>query len=121
MPCCLYLIPPPLCEAVGSEREEIALPPPVIDEGDDEADLDSSEVDGRFDASSLDEFRKCYEDLSGAAPSVYNVDLKNAVYLDSSALGMLLVLRDYAGGENAQITISNCSPEFLGVSDRSSN
>lgn len=69
------------------------------------------EVDGRFDASSLDEFRKCYEDVSSGTPARYNVDLKNAVYLDSSALGMLLVLRDYAGGETAQITISNCSPE----------
>ncbi|MBC6907108.1 anti-sigma factor antagonist [Saccharophagus sp. K07] len=69
------------------------------------------QVEGRFDASSLDEFRKCYEDVSGGVPERYNVDLKNAVYLDSSALGMLLVLRDYAGGENAQITISNCSPE----------
>lgn len=69
------------------------------------------EVDGRFDASSLDEFRKCYEDRSEGSPRSYNVDLKNAVYLDSSALGMLLVLRDYAGGENAHITITNCSPE----------
>lgn len=69
------------------------------------------EIDGRFDASSLDEFRKCYENVSGGEPERYNVDLKKAVYLDSSALGMLLVLRDYAGGENARITISNCSPE----------
>ena len=72
----------------------------------------SIEIEGRFDASSLDEFRKCYEEISSDdAPQFYNVDLKNAVYLDSSALGMLLVLRDYAGGESAQITISNCSPE----------
>lgn len=69
------------------------------------------EVEGRFDASSLDEFRKCYENIPEGAPDSYNVDLKDAVYLDSSALGMLLVLRDYAGGENAKITISNCSPE----------
>lgn len=68
-------------------------------------------VEGRFDASSLDEFHKCYEDVSNGVPVRYNVDLKNAVYLDSSALGMLLVLRDYAGGEAAQITITNCSPE----------
>lgn len=69
------------------------------------------EVEGRFDASSLDEFRKCYESVSEGAPQAYTVDLKNAVYLDSSALGMLLVLRDFAGGESAQITIANCSPE----------
>lgn len=68
------------------------------------------EVDGRFDASSLDEFRSCYEgahsDLEG-----YEVNLRKAEYLDSSALGMLLVLRDFAGGDKATITISNCSPE----------
>ena len=69
------------------------------------------EVDGRFDASSLDEFRRCYENLSDGQPSAYVVDLKNAVYLDSSALGMLLVLRDYAGGERAKITIAHCSSE----------
>lgn len=69
------------------------------------------EVEGRFDATSLDEFRRCYERASEGMPGYYNVDLKKAIYLDSSALGMLLVLRDYAGGEHAHITISNCSPE----------
>lgn len=68
------------------------------------------EVDGRFDASSLDEFRSCYESLQGSL-SGYEVNLRKAEYLDSSALGMLLVLRDYAGGDKASITISNCSPE----------
>ena len=69
------------------------------------------EIEGRFDASSLDDFRKCYEGASGSQPERYNVDLREAVYLDSSALGMLLVLRDFAGGESAQITISNCSDQ----------
>lgn len=68
-------------------------------------------VDGRFDAGSLDEFRSCYENHVKEGPISFNVDLKKAEYLDSSALGMLLVLRDYAGGESASITISNCSPE----------
>lgn len=67
------------------------------------------EVDGRFDASSLDEFRSCYEGGSGLEG--YEVNLRKAEYLDSSALGMLLVLRDFAGGDRATITISNCSPE----------
>lgn len=68
-------------------------------------------VDGRFDASSLDDFRSCYEVAASQAPAAYVVDLKKAEYLDSSALGMLLVLRDYAGGESASITITHCSPE----------
>ncbi len=69
------------------------------------------EAEGRFDASSLDDFRKCYENVTEDPPQAYVVDLKNAVYLDSSALGMLLVLRDFAGGEGANIAIRNCSPE----------
>jgi HptB-dependent secretion and biofilm anti anti-sigma factor len=68
------------------------------------------EVDGRFDASSLDEFRSCYEGNKSELDH-YEVNLRKAEYLDSSALGMLLVLRDYAGGEKARITISHCSPE----------
>lgn len=69
------------------------------------------QIEGRFDASSLDDFRRCYEKSDGGSPEKYNVDLREAVYLDSSALGMLLVLRDFAGGESAQITISNCSDQ----------
>mgnify|MGYP000483538472 CR=1 FL=1 len=68
-------------------------------------------IDGRFDASSLEEFRSCFEDTASDILKGYNVDLSATSHLDSSALGMLLVLRDYAGGDNAEITISNCSPE----------
>ena len=68
-------------------------------------------IEGRFDASSLDEFRKCYESVKGTHPEKYNVDLRDAGYLDSSALGMLLVLRDFAGGESSQITLSNCKDQ----------
>jgi len=68
-------------------------------------------IDGRFDASSLDDFRKAYEDVDSNGLETYFVDLGDTVHLDSSALGMLLVLRDFAGGDHAQITIDNCSPE----------
>ena len=39
------------------------------------------------------------------------VDLKGATYLDSSALGMLLLLRDHAGGDHARISLVNCNPD----------
>ena len=68
-------------------------------------------IDGRFDATSLDDFRRSYEDVNGEGVSAYKVDLKNTIHLDSSALGMLLVLRDYAGGDQSNISIVNCSPE----------
>ncbi len=53
-------------------------------------------VKGRFDFSSHQSFRESYERIY-KAPVTYVVDLKEATYLDSSALGMLLLLRDYAG------------------------
>lgn len=69
-------------------------------------------IDGRFDATSLDDFRQCYENSGSSAVGSYVVDLSETVYLDSSALGMLLVLRDFAGGDQANVTIQNCSDEI---------
>ena len=37
--------------------------------------------------------------------------MRKATYLDSSALGMLLLLRDHAGGESAQIRIVHCNAD----------
>ena len=67
-------------------------------------------VDGRFDFSSLQEFRTAYEKVE-VKPQKYLIDLANSDYLDSSALGMLLALRDYAGGESSDISIINCNPD----------
>ncbi len=67
-------------------------------------------VQGRFDFSSLQLFRNAYEKVS-PKPSKFIIDLKESDYLDSSALGMLLALRDYAGGDSASISIINCNPD----------
>ncbi len=67
-------------------------------------------VQGRFDFSAHQEFRDAYE-KSRDKPECYVVDMKEATYLDSSALGMLLLLRDHAGGDNSQINIINCNSE----------
>ena len=67
-------------------------------------------IQGRFDFSSHQEFRNAYEKLT-KAPSRFRVDLQGTSYLDSSALGMLLLLRDHAGGERADIGIVNCSQD----------
>ena len=68
------------------------------------------QVQGRFDFSSLQMFRNAYEKVE-PKPSKFIVDLKESDYLDSSALGMLLALRDYGGGDNADISIVNCNPD----------
>ncbi len=67
-------------------------------------------IQGRFDFSAHQEFRDAYERAS-ATPKRYVVDLKGATYLDSSALGMLLLLRDHAGGDHARISLVNCNPD----------
>jgi anti-anti-sigma factor len=67
-------------------------------------------VAGRFDFSLHQEFRDAYEN-SDTQPEAYKVDMRDATYLDSSALGMLLLLRDFAGGDNAQVEIVNCNSD----------
>ncbi len=71
-------------------------------------------VDGRFDFGAHRDFRSCYEKTADA-PQRYIVDLSTATYLDSSALGMLLLLRDHGGGETAQVEIVNCNEEVRRV------
>lgn len=67
-------------------------------------------IEGRFDFSTHLEFRRAYEEADGK-PDKYIVDLKFATYLDSSALGMLLLLRDYVGDDQANISIIHCNDE----------
>ncbi|MFT5084640.1 MAG: anti-anti-sigma factor [Lentisphaeria bacterium] len=74
-------------------------------------DMLTISIDGRFDASALEQFRRTFESADAKNVASYEVDLANTVHLDSSALGMLLVLRDHAGGDKADIKIVNCSAE----------
>ena len=67
-------------------------------------------IEGRFDFSAHKEFRESYEDLDNS-PTKYSIDMRDANYIDSSALGMLLLLRDHAGGDKAEVEIVNCSPD----------
>ncbi|WP_221799274.1 STAS domain-containing protein [Oceanobacter mangrovi] len=68
------------------------------------------QVSGRFDFSAHQAFRDAYENPHSSVRK-YVIDLSGTSYLDSSALGMLLLLRDYAGGDNADISITNCNPD----------
>ena len=67
-------------------------------------------VEGRFDFSAHQDFRSAYESLD-SQPKHFSVDMTEATYLDSSALGMLLLLRDYAGGDHSSIKIVNCNDD----------
>ena len=68
------------------------------------------QVEGRFDFSAHQEFRDAYEKSDDSVQS-YVIDMSKATYLDSSALGMLLLLRDHAGGDTAQVRITRCNQD----------
>ena len=65
-------------------------------------------IDGRFDFSLHKDFRESYKDADEG--QAYVVDMSGADYMDSSALGMLLLLREHAGNDNANIKITGCQP-----------
>ena len=67
-------------------------------------------VKGRFDFGRHQEFRESYERLTKKPESIV-VDLKEATYLDSSALGMLLLLRDHAGGDDSDVQVINSNSD----------
>ena len=73
-------------------------------------------VEGKFDFQLYDEFRASYVDTDGAGKQ-YVVDLSDTEYLDSSALGMLLLLREHAGGESAKIDITQASADAKKILD----
>lgn len=77
----------------------------------DKGDVLTITVQGRFDFSSLQLFRNSYEKIT-PKPTTFIIDLRESDYLDSSALGMLLALRDYAGSDNAHISIINCNSDI---------
>ncbi len=71
-------------------------------------------ISDRFDFSVLREFRKAYENSNKPVKS-YVVNLQGTSYMDSSALGMLLQLREYAGNNYQNVKIINANTEILSI------
>lgn len=64
-------------------------------------------LEGRFDFHSHRDFRTAYETALGtAAAREINVNFDAVDYLDSSALGMLLLLREKAEAANKKVVLS---------------
>lgn len=73
---------------------------------------------GRFDFSSHREFREITEQvLARGTVSLLEIDLGGVSYLDSSALGMLLMLRDKARAASCDIRLTHCSAPVRQVLD----
>ncbi|PWB58293.1 MAG: anti-anti-sigma factor [Nitrosomonadales bacterium] len=64
---------------------------------------------GRFDFNSHRQFREAYEQaLKEPAIKSIEIDLGSVDYLDSSALGMLLLLREKAANASKSLALANC-------------
>ena len=67
-------------------------------------------VTGRFDFSVHKEFREATDQIVAGIKNI-EVDLSAADYLDSSALGMLLLLRDKVSGDRNVVSIKGADKE----------
>ena len=72
-------------------------------------------IAGRFDFNLHSDFRKIIEAVKSSSSEKCSIDLGAVEDVDSSALGMLLLLRDAAGGEKSDVSIVNCKPEIKSI------
>lgn len=88
---------------------------PLISDVSGDAKTKTIKVSGRFDFSAQNEFRDCYHSLSPDDGVEFVIDMASANYIDSSALGMLLMMREHMGGDSANISIVHCAPEIKNI------
>ncbi len=71
-------------------------------------------VSGRFDFGIHQQFRQS-TDVASQQIKQIELDLSKTDYLDSSALGMLLVLRDKVGENKSAVKIKNAKPDVVKI------
>ena len=64
-------------------------------------------INGRFDFSAHKEFRAACEQVMKMPGSSLELDMGNVKFIDSSALGMLLLLKDQADGDGRAVILTN--------------
>lgn len=75
-------------------------------------------LEGRFDFNRHREFRSVCDAALGAGDvREVEVDFGRVEYIDSSALGMLLMLRDNARLANKTVRLANCSGSVRQILD----
>lgn len=74
-------------------------------------------LQGRFDFNAHREFRESVDQAIKELAREIVVDLAGVDYLDSSALGMLLMLRDRAKGAGKEVALANACGSVRQVID----
>jgi HptB-dependent secretion and biofilm anti anti-sigma factor len=88
---------------------------PVTSDVSADTKITTIKISGRFDFAVQNEFRDCYCNASPEQKMAFVIDMSKANYMDSSALGMLLMMREYLGGNVADIGISHCSADIKNI------
>jgi len=71
-------------------------------------------LSGRLDFAKHQSFCEAYSSQEPDSVHHYVLDMRDLTYLDSSALGMLLLLKDFAS-KSAKISIINCSKDVCKI------
>ena len=69
-------------------------------------------ISGKFNYQLSDDFTNAYRLLPEIKGVTYHVNLSDASYMDSSALGMLLLLREHAKCRNGVVIIDKPSVQI---------
>jgi len=80
---------------------------PVIQKFDRDSKKLLITINGPFNFSEHNAFREAYKDIDPKSVSEVSVDLQNTDYVDSSALGMLLLLDEHF--TDSRINVIKCS------------
>jgi len=85
----------------------------VVSEQSKDGDEVTVSVSGRFDYRLYDSFKASFTSIGDESKKV-NIDLSETDYMDSSALGMLLMLREHVG-QAAKVFLVNPAPDVMRV------
>lgn len=69
---------------------------------------------GVFDFTVMNEFRNAYGEYTDNSTEVV-VDMRGTTTIDSSALGMLLIMQEKLDKRDREIRIINCNPDILRI------
>lgn len=69
-------------------------------------------LDDVFDFKCVEKFRQSYETITLDKCEVVNVDFTNTRYMDSSALGMLLNIKNFFKGSNVSVKLVNVNEQI---------
>ena len=82
---------------------------PVIQEVFDDGKVVQINIRGRFDYTLSQAFRNAYRQIPDQQGIAFHVNLSDADYMDSSALGMMLLLREHAKCRGGSVIIKSPS------------